>query len=298
MGTIAISGASGFIGQALTAELAAKGVRVRPLMRPGKSAPDGIAWDPDAGTIDTQALSEADVLIHLAGESIAAGRWTAAKKVELKQSRTRGTSLLARSLADMKTRPKLWISASAVGFYGDRGDERLDETSAAGSDFLAEVTQAWEQSTEPAIAAGVRVVHARFGIVLHPSGGALAKMLLPFKLGVGGKLGNGRQYMSWIAREDAISALQHLIANEELRGPINLTAPEPVTNAELTKALASALHRPAFLPVPAFAARMAFGEMADTALLSGARVLPKRLLDSGFRFAEPELEPYLIKTLR
>ncbi len=298
MQTIAITGASGFIGRALTQHLARQGMRVRPLLRPGKDAPDGIRWDPDHDMLETDALAEVDVLVHLAGESIASGRWTAAKKAELKQSRMRGTSLLARKLTVMKKRPAVWVSASAVGFYGDRGEELLDETSGAGSDFLAELTHAWEQATEPASQAGVRVVLARTGIVLDPSGGALAKMLLPFKLGVGGKIGNGRQYMSWISLEDEVRALQHVMTQADLTGPVNLTAPTPVTNAELTHALAAALHRPAFMPLPAFAARAAFGEMADSALLSSARVLPKRLLASGFEFTHAELTSFLAQTLR
>jgi uncharacterized protein len=298
MQTIAITGASGFIGRALTQHLSEQGMQVRPLVRPGKEVGDGIRWDPKAGTLDVDALAESEVLVHLAGESIAAGRWTAEKKDELKQSRLRGTSLLAHKLASMKKRPALWVSASAVGYYGDRGDELLDETSGPGRDFLAELAQLWEQATAPASEAGIRVVHARFGIVLDPSGGALSKMLLPFKLGVGGKIGNGRQYMSWIAREDAVRALHHLMTHAELSGPVNLTAPTPVTNAEFTRAFAQALHRPAIMPLPAFAARVAFGEMADAALLSGACVLPKRLLASGFQFAHPELSAFLSQALR
>lgn len=298
MQTIAVTGASGFIGRALTQHLRQQGLRVRPMLRPGKDAPDGIRWDPAAGTVEVEALAEVDVLVHLAGESIASGRWTAAKKRELKQSRLRSTELLARTLAGMKKRPSVWVSGSAVGFYGDRGEEPLDETSAAGSDFLAELTQAWEDATGPASDAGVRVVHARTGIVLDPSGGALAKMMLPFKFGVGGKIGSGRQYMSWIALEDEVRALEHLMTHTELSGPVNLVAPAPVTNAELTRALAAALHRPAFMPLPAFAARAAFGEMADTALLAGARVLPKRLLATGFQFAHPDLSMFLTSILK
>ncbi len=298
MQTIAITGASGFIGRALTQHLTQQGLRVRPLLRPGKNAPDGIRWDPEKGELEQDALADVDVLVHLAGESIAAGRWTAEKKAELMQSRVQGTSLLARALASMPKRPAVWLSASAIGYYGDRGDEPIDESAGPGQDFLAELAQLWEQATTPAADAGMRVVLARTGVVLDPSGGALSKMLLPFKLGVGGKIGSGRQYMSWIALQDEVRALQHLMNHGDLSGPVNLTAPTPVTNAELTDALAHALNRPAFMPLPAFAARLAFGEMADSALLSGARVLPKRLLASGFQFAQPELRGFLAQILR
>lgn len=297
MRTVAISGASGFIGAALAAALEAEGVRVRPLVRPGKQADDAIAWDPRAGRLDRDALEGLDALVHLAGEGIANGRWTEAQKAELRESRVRGTSLLARALAELRHKPKVWISASAVGYYGDRGDEAVDERAPPGDDFLAELAVAWEGASAPAEQAGIRVVHARFGVVLHPSGGALKRMLLPFKLGVGGKLGSGRQYMSWVSREDTVRALSFLLERDDARGPYNITAPEPVTNAALTQALGAALHRPAFLPVPGPLARLALGEMADVALLRGARVLPTRLLESGFRFAHPELRAYLNEVL-
>lgn len=297
MRTVAISGSSGFIGSALAAALRARGVEVRPLVRPGKHAESGISWDPRAGTLDTAALEGIDALVHLAGENLAAGRWSSAQKAEIRASRLGPTELLARSLAGLRNKPAVWISASAVGFYGDRGDEPVDERSAPGSDFLAELAMAWEGATAPAQAAGVRVVHARFGVVLDPSGGALAKMLLPFKLGVGGRLGSGTQAMSWIARADATAALLFLLDQPGAQGPYNITAPRPVTNAEFTSALGHALSRPTFLPLPAPLARLALGEMADVALLKGARVLPTRLLESGFRFTYPELGPFLEKVL-
>lgn len=293
MRTIAISGASGFIGSALRQLLQERGVRVRPLVRPGRQAEDGIAWDPQRGSIDAAALEGLDAIVHLAGDGVADGRWTAAKKARIRESRARGTELLARAIASLSHKPAVWVSGSAVGYYGDRGADEVDERDPPGSDFLAEVTVAWEAAAQAARDAGVRVVHPRFGIVLGPQGGALAKMLLPFKLGVGGKLGTGAQYMSWIALEDTLAALLHLIEHHELEGAFNITAPEPVTNADFTRALGAALHRPTFLPLPGPLARLALGELADVGLLGGLRARPKRLLASGFRFAQPELAPFL-----
>jgi uncharacterized protein (TIGR01777 family) len=297
MGAVAITGASGFIGSALSRALSAHGSEVRPLVRPGKTAPGGIAWDPRAGTIDAAGLEGVDALVHLAGENIAAGRWTAAQKAELRASRLAPTELLARTLAGLKNKPAVWISASAIGFYGDRGDAPVDEHAGPGSDFLSELAMAWEGATAPAQEAGIRVVHARFGVALDPTGGALAKMLLPFKLGLGGRIGSGTQVMSWVAREDAIAALVFLLEQPGAQGPYNVTAPRPVTNAEFTSALGHALSRPTIFPLPGALARLALGEMADVALLKGARVLPARLLESGFRFTYPELGPYLAKAL-
>jgi uncharacterized protein len=293
--TIAISGASGFIGSALSTALKKAGARVRTLVRPGNHGLDGIGWDPDQGTIDGDALEGVDAIIHLAGDGVAEGRWTAAKKARIRDSRVRGTDLIARAIARLTLKPSVFMSASAVGYYGDRGGEALDEASSPGADFLAEVCQAWEAAAEPARAAGVRVVHPRFGIVLSPEGGALKKMVLPFKLGVGGRLGEGTQYMSWIALEDTVRAVLHAL--EHLQGPVNVTAPEPATNAEFTKALGAALHRPTFMPLPGPLARLALGEMADVALLSGARVLPRELLTSGFQFEHPSLRAYLERAL-
>jgi uncharacterized protein (TIGR01777 family) len=298
MATVAISGASGFIGAALTRALRARGDRVRPLVRPGRGAEDAIAWDPEVGTLDTAALEGVDAVVHLAGESIAGARWSDAQKARIRDSRIRGTGLLASALCGLAHKPEVWVSGSAIGIYGDRGDEPLDETSSLGQDFLAEVCVAWESAAQPAAAAGIRVVHPRTGIVLGPAGGALAKMLTPFKLGVGGRLGSGQQYMSWIALSDAVRGLMFMVDQRELRGPVNLTAPQPVTNAEFTRALGHALKRPTVLPVPGFAARLAFGELADVALLSGQRVLPRRLLAAGFSFEQPQLAPYLAGLFR
>jgi uncharacterized protein len=295
--TIAITGASGFIGSALVAQLKARGDRVRALVRPEGHGQDGIRWDPAAGTIDVEALDGIDAWVHLAGENVGDGRWTDAKKQRIRDSRVRGTALLADALGRLKNKPKVWISGSAVGYYGDRGADEVDERADSGHDFLAEVTVAWENAATPAIRQGVRVVHPRLGLVLDPHGGALAKMLLPFKLGLGGKIGSGGQWWSWVALHDVVRALIHMLDHDTLQGPVNVTAPKPVTNAAFAEALGAALHRPTILPVPGPIARLALGEMADVALLGGVRALPRRLLDTGFTFEEPELAPYLAKAL-
>jgi uncharacterized protein len=296
MRTIAITGASGFVGSALSEFLGALGWRVRPLVRPGGHGRDGIAWDPERGTIDVEALEGLDGLVHLAGESIAEGRWTAAKKQRIRDSRVRGTSLLASAIGKLKAKPKVWVSGSATGYYGDRGEEQVDEASPVGGDFLASVAAEWEAAAQPAVAEGVRVVHPRLGIVLGVEGGALAKMLPPFKLGLGGKIGSGRQGMSWIALLDAVRAIAHLLEHD-LHGPFNVTAPTPVSNGEFTRALGRALDRPTVFSMPAGLARLALGEMADAALLGGVRALPKRLLESGFHFEQPDLDRFLAQAL-
>jgi uncharacterized protein (TIGR01777 family) len=251
-------------------------------------ADDAIQWDPERERIDAGALEGIDALVHLAGEGVASGRWTDQQKARIRDSRVKGTSLLAKTLLRLGRKPAVWVSASAVGIYGDRGDEPLDEHSSVGHDFLADVGVAWESAARPA-ASVLRVVHPRTGIVLHPGGGALAKLLPIFKLGLGGKLGSGQQYMSWISLHDEVRALLHAIDRDDLRGPVNLTAPTPVTNAEFSRELARAVQRPAFFAVPGFAARLALGEMADVALLGGQRVMPKGLLGSDFRFEHPDL---------
>ena len=297
MQTIAISGASGLVGTALSALLRQRGARVRPLVRPGKQAQDGISWDPAGGAVDLASLEGLDALVHLAGDGIADARWTAAKKARIKDSRVRGTAVLASALALLARPPKVWLSCSGVGYYGDRGADEVDETGPVGRDFLAQVCLAWEAAAEPAQALGVRVVHPRLGVVLTPHGGALQKMLLPFKLGVGGKVGAGTQGMSWISLHDTVRALVQMIDHDALRGPVNVAAPASVTNAEFTRALGRALHRPTVFPVPGALARLAFGELADAALLSGVRAVPRKLLASGFRFEDPELVPYLTRAL-
>jgi uncharacterized protein (TIGR01777 family) len=241
------------------------------------------------GVKDLSRLEGVEAVIHLAGENISS-RWTAARKAEIRRSRVEGTRRLCESLARLSRAPKVLVSASAMGYYGDRGDEILREDFPAGSDFLAQVCREWEAATEPASRAGVRVANLRFGMILSPAGGALKKMLLPFKLGAGGRIGDGKQYMSWIAIDDAIGAIYHALVTESLRGPVNVVAPAPVTNAEFTRTLARVLSRPAVAPMPAFAARFAFGELADALLLSSQRVAPIRLQQSGYKFRYPELE--------
>jgi uncharacterized protein (TIGR01777 family) len=290
---VLITGASGLVGRALVASLVADGHEVTRLVRGRAGASGEVSWDPEAGRIDAAALEGHDAAVHLAGESIAEGRWTDEKKRRIRESRVKGTRLLAETLAGLTRKPEVLVSASAVGFYGDRGAEVLTEESASGEDFLSEVCREWEKSSLAASRAGVRVVHVRFGIILSAEGGALAKMLTPFKLGVGGRVGDGRQYMSWVDLADAVGAVRHAINDKSLRGPVNVVAPRAATNEEFTRALGRALGRPTILPLPAFAARLAFGEMADALLLSGQRVEPARLNSSGYQFKYPDLDASL-----
>ena len=291
---VAITGATGMIGSALAALLTTGGHQVIRLVRGDKPAQqDEAKWDATTGLLEPEKLEGIDAVIHLAGENVAGGRWTDARKRRILESRSMATRVLCESLARLKNPPRTLISGSAIGYYGDGGERQLDETSASGSGFLAQVCREWEASTKPAELAGIRVVHARIGIVLSPRGGALAKMLTPFKLGMGGPIGNGRQFMSWISLDDAVSAMHHLLMHEEITGPVNLVAPNAVTNREFGKAVGRVLHRPAFAPLPAFIARLAFGQMADEILLAGARVMPSRLLDSQFAFRDPTLEESL-----
>jgi uncharacterized protein (TIGR01777 family) len=262
---------------------------------PGTAA---VHWNPERGEIDAAALEGHDAAVHLAGEPIAEGRWDEEKKRRILESRVKGTRLLAEALAGLSAKPRVLVSASATGFYGDRGDEVLHEESASGEDFLSEVCREWEKATLSASQAGVRVVHLRIGVVLSGEGGALTKMVTPFKLGLGGKLGSGRQYMSWIALEDLVGVIRRALEDESLRGPVNAVAPGAVTNEEFTKALGSALGRPTFMAVPAFAARLAFGEVADAVLLAGARVEPARLKEAGYQFQYPEIEGALRHALK
>ncbi len=288
---VLVTGASGFIGAALVPFLISGGHTVTRLVRREADASRGeVRWEPGAGTLDPRGLEGHDAVVHLAGEGIATGLWTRERKARILESRTRGTKLLAESLAGLTHRPGVLIGASAIGYYGSRGDEVLREDSAPGKGFLAEVSQAWETAAAPADKAGIRVVHPRIGIVLGPRGGALAKMLPAFRMGVGGRLGDGRQYMSWIAIDDVLGAIEHALRSEDLSGPVNVTAPEPVTNAIFTRTLARVLSRPAILPVPALALRLALGEMADEMLLASTRVIPARLLERGFGFHHPDLE--------
>src|SRR4051812_15413526 len=286
---VAVTGSSGLIGTALVDALGAGGHRVVRVVR-GAPGADAIAWDPKAGTIDAAGLEGLDAVVHLAGAGIGDRRWNDAYKRELVDSRVLGTGLMARTLAALTRPPGVLVSASAVGWYGDRGDEVLDEASAPGTGFLAELCQRWEAAADPAREAGIRVAHTRSGVVLSPRGGALKKELPLFKLGLGGRFGTGRQWQSWIALDDEIAAILHLISSD-LAGPVNLTAPTPVTNAELTKTLGAVLHRPTVLPVPSFGPKLLLGpELASVVLYEGQRVMPEVLLASGFRFSQPSLE--------
>jgi uncharacterized protein len=297
---VLISGASGMIGGALSARLRADGHFVVALSR--RPGPGDIGWNPAAGEGPHLASSSAvgeecfDAVVHLAGESIASGRWTAAKKARILDSRVRGTRLLTEALASSRQPPRTLLAASAIGFYGDRPGETLDESSASGGGFLAEVCRQWEAAAEPARAAGVRVVHTRFGMVLSADGGALKPLLTVFRLGLGGPIGSGRQTWSWIALDDVAAALAHLLTAEDVAGPVNVAAPNPLPQRDFAACLGRQLGRPAFLPLPAFGARLALGQMAGELLLPDQRVRPARLLDSGFTFAHPDL-PEALRSL-
>jgi hypothetical protein len=254
------------------------------------AGPGEIAWDPAAGTLNVASLEGLDGVVHLAGENISASRWTPEVKSRIRASRVEGTRLLCEGLAKLKRPPQVLVSASAIGWYGDAGDAALDETGAAGRGFLPEVCAAWENATEPARAAGIRVVNLRIGIVLAAKGGALARMLTPFKLGMGGPVGSGRQVMSWIALDDLLGIIEAALWDSRFSGPVNATAPHPVTQAQFARTLGSVLGRPAVAPLPGAVVRLAFGEMGQALLLEGARVLPRRLLDAGFPFQTPGLE--------
>jgi uncharacterized protein (TIGR01777 family) len=296
---IAITGSHGLIGSALVPFLTTGGHEVRRLVRPGgRHQSDGagaagdIPWDPAGMRLDPAALEGVDAIVHLAGE-VVSERWTPEHKRAIRESRVNGTRLLAQTIAAMTRPPGVFISASAVGYYGDGGQRLLDESAPPGTDFLARVSQEWEQAARPAAERGVRVVHPRFGVVLSPAGGALAKLLPPFKLYGGGKLGSGKQWMSWVALDDVVGALHHLLFTESLAGPVNVVTPNPVTNEEFGQTLGRVLHRPAKLTVPGFVVRAMFGEMGETMLLAGQRLVPRRLLESGFRFRYPTLEEAL-----
>ena len=288
---VLISGATGLIGTALIPELEAGGHRVTRLTRSPRSADDA-GWDPEAGTIEGD-LEGTDAVVHLAGESIAEGRWTPEKKRRILESRRKGTRLLAERIAALRTPPRVMVSASAVGYYGDRGNELLTEESGPGTGFLAEVCREWEAGADPAREAGIRVVHPRIGIVLSPKGGALGTTLPIFKLGAGGKIGSGRQYWSWISLDDVAGSFAHALTNEAVSGPVNVGSSNPLTNAEYTKVLGRVLNRPTVFPVPAPAARIALGGMADELLLASQRMQPARLEETGYAFRHPDLEEAL-----
>jgi len=293
---ILVTGSSGLIGAALMPALKASGHEVVCLVRGATTGNGQIGWDPTR-PLASGAVSGFDAVIHLAGESIV-GRWTEAKKRRILESRVQGTSHLAQALAMATLRPRVLISASAIGYYGDRGEETLREDSSSGEGFLPEVCREWERAAEPAAKAGIRAVQMRFGLVLSASGGALQKMLLPFRMGVGGNMGNGRQWWSWIDIGDLVGAVVHAIKTDTLQGPVNVVAPTPARNAEFTKTLASVLSRPAIFPMPAFAARLVFGQMGDELLLASQWVAPAKLIASGYAFQKADLRPALLAILR
>ncbi|MFZ4585203.1 MAG: TIGR01777 family oxidoreductase [Acidimicrobiia bacterium] len=291
---VAITGSTGLIGSALMEHLLADGHRVMRVVRRTPTNSDEMQWDPAAGSIDAGALEGIEVVVNLAGESIAGKKWTPEQKRRILDSRVQGTALLAKTIADLDSKPRVLVNASAVGVYGNRGDEELTEASAPGTGFLSDVVKEWEAAADPAQTAGVRVVLPRTGIVLSPVGGVLKQMLLPFKLGIGGRIASGQQYMSWISLTDEIRALRYLIDTDTMSGPVNLTGPTPVTNAEYTKTLGEVLHRPTLLPTPLFPLKALYGgELVEELLVDGQRVLPKVLETAGFTFEHASLEAAL-----
>jgi uncharacterized protein (TIGR01777 family) len=294
---VLVSGSSGLIGSALTVALPRRGHTVARLLRGAARAREqDVVWDPETGEVDPPELRPMDALVHLAGENI--GReWTAARKAAIRASRVDATRRLCETLARAKNRPRVLICASAVGYYGDRGDEELDESSPPGKGFLADVCRDWEAATESAAKVGIRTVNVRLAVILDPASGPLARMLPLFAAGLGGRLGSGRQYMSWITLPDVLRAIAFALEREDLVGPVNVVAPQAVTNAEFTRALAGVLHRPALLPVPGFMLRIFLGQRADELLLSSARVVPRRLLAAGFEFENSQLRPTLEQLL-
>lgn len=293
---VIVTGATGLVGGPLSTALRSAGASVVAGARK-RGGQGTMYWNGATGEIDGAPLEGAAAVVHLAGENIAGRRWSDSFKREIRDSRVKGTRLIAEAMARANDRPRTLVCASAIGYYGDRGDELLTESSPAGEDYLAEVCAQWEAACQPARDAGVRVVNARIGVVLSAQGGALAKMLTPFKLGLGGKMGSGRQYMSWVTLEDVVGALAFLVTHESVSGPVNVTAPAASTNAEFTRTLGRVLRRPTVFPVPAFAARLAFGEMADALLLASTRVAPRALEGAGYRFRHGELEGALRQVL-
>ena len=306
---ILLSGSTGFLGTALVETLRGQGETIVPLVRPGTAWKDAagvqdkfhgeaIAWDPVAGRFDAAGAEGADALVHLAGASIADGRWNAARKQLLRTSRIDATRQLIGALGKLQRPPRVIVAASAIGYYGDRGEETLTEASAPGTSFLPEICREWEAEAVRAELFGARVVSLRFGIILAAHGGALPRIVLPFKRGVGGRLGNGRQWMSWLMLRETINIIQFALKTSGLAGPVNAVTPNPVRNAEFTKVLAKTLHRPALFPAPAFALRLALGEMADALLLASQNVMPAKLADSGYRFLQPDLVGALAAVLQ
>lgn len=290
---ILIAGGGGFVGRALQPQLKSAGHEVLLLVRREPRGPDEISWRPEAGELDPAAIEGVDAIINLAGENIAGGRWTTGRRERILRSRVDATRTLVVALGKLARRPRVFLSASAVGFYGDRGDETLHEQSDIGHGFLPGVCLAWETHAEGAARNGVRTVLLRFGMVLGRDGGALAKQLPLFRLGLGGRLGDGQQWVSWVAMDDLVASVLHALTNEKVRGPLNVVAPNPVRNAEFTRVLGAVLRRPAKFPVPPWALHLAFGDMAQEVLLASTRVEPRALLRAGFGFQHPDLEPAL-----
>jgi uncharacterized protein (TIGR01777 family) len=295
---ILVSGSHGLVGKALVASLKEEGHEAIRLVRRERQRNSAeVEWDPKHGSVDTEQLEGLAAVVHLAGESIAEGRWTDEKKGRIRDTRVKGTELLCNALARLNKPPATLLSASAIGYYGNRGDEVLNETSPPGDDFLSDVCVEWENATRVAAEKGIRVVNLRFGVILSTQGGALVKMLTPFRMGVGGRIGDGKQWMSWITLKDVIGAIKFLLKSDTIIGPVNVVAPKPVTNAEFTEQLGHRLSRPTLFPIPAFGARLAFGEMADALLLASQRVEPQRLRDASFKFNSPELKAALEQLL-
>jgi uncharacterized protein len=293
---ILVSGSSGPIGSALLPSLRAQGFGVTRLLRQSVSGSDQIVWDPSR-PLSPDLVSGFDAVIHLAGESIV-GRWTEAKKRRILESRAQGTGHLAEAVAKASQPPRVFISASAIGFYGNRGDEILREDSSSGEGFAAEICRQWEGATQPAAKVGIRTAQMRIGVVMSADGGALPAMLTPFRLGLGGRLGNGRQWWTWVSVRDVVGAIQHVLNHETISGPVNTVAPNPVTNAEFTRILASVLHRPAIFPMPAFAVRLIFGEMGEELFLGSQRAEPAKLVSAGYQFRHPDLRNALKEILQ
>ena len=290
---ILLSGSHGLVGTALIKALETENHEISRLVRHAPGSRSEIEWSPERYSIALARIEGFDTVVHLAGESIAEGRWTDEKKKRIRESRVKGTKLLGDALANLSNPPPAFVSASAIGYYGHRGDELLNEGSAPGNDFLSEVCVEWEQGTALATEKGIRVVNTRFGIILDANGGALAKMLPPFRMGIGGRIGSGKQWMSWITLDDVVGGIKFALTNETLRGPVNFVAPNPVRNSEFTKALGQAISRPTIFPIPAFGVRLVFGEMADALLLSSQRVKPEKLEATGYQFQYSDLQPAL-----
>jgi uncharacterized protein (TIGR01777 family) len=295
---IAVTGSHGLIGEALCKHLTGRGHTVARVTRGEGAANGNIHWNPASASIEKEKLNGIDAVIHLAGENIASHRWTDEQKQKIKESRIKGTRLLAEAICGLEKKPEVVVSGSAIGFYGDRGNEILTESSKVGSGFLAEVCRDWEDAIAPVAEAGIRVVNARTGVVLSTKAGALSKMLPIFQLGGGGNIGDGKQYMSWISLDDEIKAIEFVLTNANVSGPVNLVAPNPVTNAEFTSALGEVLHRPAFIPLPGFAAKIILGQMADELLLSSQKCRPTKLESAGYKFDYPDLKKALATTLQ